>query len=53
MGFIILPNSGHCSWYEFAARIFELLGLKPDFEPTTSAEFGAKARRPAIFGARA
>jgi dTDP-4-dehydrorhamnose reductase len=35
MGFIILPNSGHCSWYEFAARIFELLGL----------EAGLRARR--------
>lgn len=42
-----ITNSGQCSWYEFAGKIFELLGLKPDFGPTTSAEFGAKARRPA------
>lgn len=42
-----ITNSGQCSWYEFAAKIFELVGLKPDFGPTTSAEFGAKAKRPA------
>jgi dTDP-4-dehydrorhamnose reductase len=42
-----ITNSGQCSWYEFAAKIFELLSLKPDFGPTTSAEFGAKAKRPA------
>jgi dTDP-4-dehydrorhamnose reductase len=46
-GLYHITNSGHCSWYEFAAKIFELLGLKPDFGPTTSVGFGAKARRPA------
>jgi dTDP-4-dehydrorhamnose reductase len=46
-GLYHITNSGHCSWYEFAAKIFVLLGLKPDFGPTTSAEFGAKAKRPA------
>jgi len=46
-GLYHITNSGQCSWYEFAAKIFELLGGKPDFGPTTSAEFGAKAKRPA------
>ena len=46
-GLYHITNSGECSWYEFAARIFELLGLKPDFGPTTTAEYGARARRPA------
>lgn len=46
-GLYHITNSGQCSWYEFAGKIFELLEMKPDFGPTTSAEFGAKARRPA------
>jgi len=40
-------NSGQCSWYEFAGKIFELLGLNPEFSATTASKFGAKARRPA------
>ena len=40
-------NSGDCTWYEFAAKIFELAGLRPSLSPTTSAEFGAPAKRPA------
>jgi len=40
-------NAGQCSWYEFAQAIFEELGMKVALEPTTSAAFGAKARRPA------
>ena len=46
-GLYHITNSGECSWYEFAAKIFEFLGLKPDFGPTTTAEYGARARRPA------
>jgi dTDP-4-dehydrorhamnose reductase len=46
-GLYHITNRGQCSWYEFAARIFFLLGLKPDFSPTTTKAFGAKARRPA------
>jgi dTDP-4-dehydrorhamnose reductase len=42
-----VTNSGQCSRYEFAARIFRRMGICPDFGPTTSAEFGARARRPA------
>lgn len=41
-----ITNAGQCSWYEFAAEIFRLTGMKPDFGPTTSAEFGSPAMRP-------
>jgi dTDP-4-dehydrorhamnose reductase len=42
-----ITNSGECTWYEFAAEIFKIVGLEPDFGPTTSEEFGAAAKRPA------
>ncbi len=42
-----LTNAGACSWFAFAERIFELAGLAPALTPTTSAAFGAPARRPA------
>jgi dTDP-4-dehydrorhamnose reductase len=45
-GLYHLTNSGSCSWYEFAQAIFELSGIKPDLNPTTSHEFAAGARRP-------
>jgi len=42
-------NSGQCSWFEFASRIIEEGGLakKVTVKPTTSAEWGAPAPRPA------
>jgi dTDP-4-dehydrorhamnose reductase len=45
-GLYHVSSSGQCSWYEFAARIFDLLGLKPELAPTTTSQFGAKVRRP-------
>lgn len=45
-GLIHLTNAGDCTWHEFAAKIFELSGIAADLTPITSAEFGAKARRP-------
>jgi dTDP-4-dehydrorhamnose reductase len=41
-----ITNAGEASWYDFAARIFELADLRPDLSPTTTAAFGARARRP-------
>jgi dTDP-4-dehydrorhamnose reductase len=41
-----ITNAGQCSWYEFAATIFELAGLRPDLSPTTSEAYGSPARRP-------
>jgi dTDP-4-dehydrorhamnose reductase len=46
-GLYHVTNSGDCTWYEFAAEIFRLSGLQPDFGPTTTASFGAPAPRPA------
>jgi dTDP-4-dehydrorhamnose reductase len=46
-GLFHVVNGGDCTWYEFAAEIFGLAGLKPDLTPITSAEFGAAAQRPA------
>ena len=45
-GLYHVTNSGACSWYEFAGRIFERVGMRPDFGPTTSAEWRARAHRP-------
>lgn len=42
-----MTSSGSCSWYDFGKKIFELVGLNPNFEPTSTVAFGAKARRPA------
>lgn len=46
-GLFHVTNAGECSWFEFAGKIFGLLGLAPDFDSTTAAVFGAAARRPA------
>jgi dTDP-4-dehydrorhamnose reductase len=45
-GILHVTNGGSCSWFDFARAIFELAGLDAAVEPTTSAEFGARARRP-------
>lgn len=34
------------SWYEYAARIFELAGLQPELVPTNEREYRTAARRP-------
>jgi dTDP-4-dehydrorhamnose reductase len=46
-GTIHLAADKGCSWYEFAAAIFEERGLNPDLVPVTTAEFGGNIRRPA------
>ena len=45
-GLLHLTSGGDCTWYELAARAFELSGVKADLSPITSAEFGAAAKRP-------
>jgi dTDP-4-dehydrorhamnose reductase len=47
-GLYHVTSAGRCSWYEFARTIFELCGMTVDLTPTTSAEFGARAARPAF-----
>ena len=40
-------NSGACSWFEFAQKIFELSGVKPaDLIPIRTEDFATAARRP-------
>lgn len=46
-GIFHITNRGACSWYEYAGQIFDFLGLEPDFGPTTTEAYGAKAARPA------
>jgi dTDP-4-dehydrorhamnose reductase len=46
-GMFHITNQGRCSWYEYAGQIFDYLGLEPDFAPTTTEAYGAKAARPA------
>lgn len=43
-----LTNSSKCSWYEFAAEIARLKGIKAKISPITSAEFNRPAQRPAF-----
>ena len=45
-GLYHITNSGECTWYQFACKIWELSGLSPNAEPTTTAAFGATATRP-------
>ena len=41
-----LTNSGQCSWFEFASRIFDYCKLTPHLTAVTSEQFGAPAARP-------
>jgi dTDP-4-dehydrorhamnose reductase len=45
-GIYHMTNTGSCSWYEFACEIIRLMRLPAKILPTTTGEFGAKARRP-------
>lgn len=46
-GLYHLTNAGQTSWYDFARAVFRLTGVTADLSPTTAAEYGASARRPA------
>ncbi len=41
-----ITNSGSCSWYEFAKKIFELSNLKPNLEQIKSGNGLSKIKRP-------
>ena len=45
-GIFHLTNQGCCSWYEFACKIFELMGVKADIEPILTRQYPTLARRP-------
>lgn len=40
-----LANAGSCSWFEFAAAIFELAGVDADLSPTSSPRDGVRRPR--------
>ena len=46
-GLYHVTSAGHCSWYEFTAKILELVGLQAELIPQTTTQSGAAARRPA------
>jgi dTDP-4-dehydrorhamnose reductase len=46
-GTVHVTNGGACSWYEFAAEIFRLAGMRARLSPTTQEERPMPARRPA------
>ena len=41
-----MTSAGEISWHDFAREIFRLEGLTPALVAVTSAEYGARARRP-------
>jgi len=41
-----ITNSGHCSWYDFALKIFKFSGLEVNVKPVRSEEFPSAAKRP-------
>ena len=46
-GTVHATNSGWCSWYEFAAKIFELSGIYPNsLSPCDASEYKTAAARP-------
>jgi dTDP-4-dehydrorhamnose reductase len=48
LGLYHVTNAGSCSWYEFAREIVRLSGLGAAVEPISTAQYGARAPRPAF-----
>ena len=46
VGLCHVTSAGETSWHDFAREIFRLEGLAPSLTAVTSAEYGARARRP-------
>lgn len=45
-GLYHMTNEGACSWYQFAAAIFEIAGIQAQLSPTTSEFYKTPALRP-------
>ncbi len=45
-GLYHVTNSGDCSWFEFACEIMRIANLNVKIASITTAEYGARARRP-------
>jgi dTDP-4-dehydrorhamnose reductase len=46
-GIVHVTNSESCSWYDLASHVVTTAGLSATVSPISTAEFGAKVRRPA------
>jgi dTDP-4-dehydrorhamnose reductase len=46
LGLFHLVNAGNCTWYEFACKVLEVVGLKQRIDPVSASEYPMKARRP-------
>jgi dTDP-4-dehydrorhamnose reductase len=47
-GLYHLSSSGQCSWFEFAAKIFELACVRARLSPCKTSDFPSPVRRPAF-----
>jgi dTDP-4-dehydrorhamnose reductase len=45
-GIFHVTNAGTCTWYEFACKALDILGLHTLVEPVSSKDYSGKARRP-------
>jgi dTDP-4-dehydrorhamnose reductase len=45
-GIYHVTNSGHCSWFEFAKKIFDCLGIRAELVSVDSGSLAQAARRP-------
>jgi dTDP-4-dehydrorhamnose reductase len=45
-GLFHVANAGYCTWYEFACKALEVVGMGNRIEPTSSSNYPMKARRP-------
>lgn len=45
-GLFHLANAGNCTWYEFACKALEFVGLGNRIEPISSSNYPMQARRP-------
>jgi dTDP-4-dehydrorhamnose reductase len=46
LGLFHVANAGSCTWYEFACKALEVVGLPNSTEPIPSSNYPMKARRP-------
>jgi dTDP-4-dehydrorhamnose reductase len=45
-GIYNFSNEGHCSWYDFAKKIFEINNIKIDLKPIPTSSYPTPAKRP-------
>jgi dTDP-4-dehydrorhamnose reductase len=45
-GIFNFSNEGHCSWYDFAKKIFEINNIKIDLIPIPTSSYPTPAKRP-------